>query len=529
MDVSFTPNNPDWVYLGLTADDLDMMMPKYPLKDSIPHIHYLDPDVGAAPTVQTFYEGPPKCRCCSNWIEKAPVQVPEAAKERYDEACIRVFKTKDHDTHSARIGGLAAVKNDIIEVQGKVLVNFLRPILAEVGFIPPLKTKITFTAPFRELYFAHRKIVQAAAALDAISDVSRHVGVLVATIEEIFADTVKQVTDLLSRQSITFEYLWTLFAMHSTVYLKESLGNRVYEVTRTEYIDTKVLYGERDVSERTSKPDVFEVEFRNFMFDGTNFGVTHDSQYIPKFKGVRRITSLEVYPLAYHSNPNIAHDCYFRGEKILDLQDMVYCSYNGPATTISVGESSTRHVNERVIVDPYGARKFMSEGGADHADAEEPEEMLQTEGSQGNREQTKASLPRLHRRSRRPNKAEQARNRDFLQAKPEHLVTMNPNIEAYLLSTNEWIKCNLEYFEPIEWNARAFDYLVLDKDVKDMLKTSVDLHNEGSRRDDGLIAGKGDGLIVLLSGLTGTGKTLTVEAGMLCYGTVRLLVLDLPR
>lgn len=67
------------------------------------------------------------------------------------------------------------------------------------GAVPTLKTKITFKAPCRELYFAYRRILQAATTLDDIGDISRHVIVLVTTIKEIFADTGKQVTDLLSR------------------------------------------------------------------------------------------------------------------------------------------------------------------------------------------------------------------------------------------------------------------------------------------------------------------------------------------
>ncbi len=345
MDAFFMQNNLDWPPIGMTTDGLDMMTPKYPMKDSIPHIHHTEPDLGAVPMIQTFYEGPPKCDCCSNWIEKAPVQLPEDAKERYDGASIRVFKTKDHDSHLARIGGLVAVKDDTIELQGKLLVNFLRPILAEVGFIPPLKTKIIFKAPFRELYFAYGKIVQAATTLDDTTDVRRHVGVLLTTIGEIFADTVKQVTDLLSRQFITFEYLWTLFPKHAMVYLKELGGNRAYEVTRTEYIDTKLIWREKAKNERVSKPDMFQVKFRSFMFDGTNFGVTEAVENIYKFKGVRRITSLDVYPLDHHSNPNMRLECYLRGQRILDMQDMVYCCYNGPATKTSFGRGATRHVS----------------------------------------------------------------------------------------------------------------------------------------------------------------------------------------
>jgi hypothetical protein len=81
----------------------------------------------------------------------------------------------------------------------------------------------------------------------------------------------------------------------------------------------------------------------------------------------------------------------------------------------------------------------MAEGTPNYADAKELEEQSQNEDSQADREQTKA-LPRLKHRSRRPNEEEQVRNLEFFQANPQHLITMDPNIEAYSLSTNEWSK-----------------------------------------------------------------------------------------
>jgi hypothetical protein len=163
----------------------------------------------------------------------------------------------------------------------------------------------------------------------------------------------------------------------------------------------------------------------------------------------------------------------------------------------------------RVIVDPHGARKFMVQEAPNYTDAGEPEEKSQIEDSnQGDGEQTRA-LPRIKPRSRRPSEEEQFRNRDFFLANPQHFITMNPIIETYCLSTNEWskllalkicpvavlmaaVKCDLDYFEPIKWNAAAFDHLVLDQDYKDILKTFSHTHNEASGKDDGLIAGKGE-------------------------------------
>ena len=189
MDSTLTPGF-DWFGMEVPGVNLDRTTPTCPMIPATSLIDYKYQDLGANPVVQTFYEGPSKCDCCPNWIEKAPIELPEAAKERYDHASVRLYKKKDHNPHVARIGGLVAVKDDILELQDLLLIKFIRPILAEVGFLAPQRAKITFKAPFRELYFAHPKIVQAAAKLPTGSEVRTHVENLVATIEEIFSDTV---------------------------------------------------------------------------------------------------------------------------------------------------------------------------------------------------------------------------------------------------------------------------------------------------------------------------------------------------
>lgn len=79
---------------------------------------------------------------------------------------------------------------------------------------------------------------------------------------------------------------------------------------------------------------------------------------------------------------------------------------------------------------------------------------------------------------------------------------------------------------PIEWTASAFERLVLPTRVKDLVKALVtvrasssqkvrELGAAGERHD--IVAGKGKGLIMLLHGGPGTGKTLT--AGKLWSST----------
>ena len=67
------------------------------------------------------------------------------------------------------------------------------------------------------------------------------------------------------------------------------------------------------------------------------------------------------------------------------------------------------------------------------------------------------------------------------------------------------------------WNCEAYSQLVLDEQKKDMVLSVIRSHNmtngtSTTMQDLDIIADKGQGLIVLLSGPPGTGKTLMAEA-----------------
>lgn len=63
----------------------------------------------------------------------------------------------------------------------------------------------------------------------------------------------------------------------------------------------------------------------------------------------------------------------------------------------------------------------------------------------------------------------------------------------------------------IEWNTEMFQALELPPDWKTLLKSLVEAHDSGSDFDD-FVPGKGQGLVISLSGPPGVGKTFSVEA-----------------
>jgi SpoVK/Ycf46/Vps4 family AAA+-type ATPase len=65
----------------------------------------------------------------------------------------------------------------------------------------------------------------------------------------------------------------------------------------------------------------------------------------------------------------------------------------------------------------------------------------------------------------------------------------------------------VDFIKEIEWNENAFSTLVLPEDTKDLLMSFVESQVENKNAFDDVIQGKGKGIIMLLSGPPGVGKT----------------------
>lgn len=91
----------------------------------------------------------------------------------------------------------------------------------------------------------------------------------------------------------------------------------------------------------------------------------------------------------------------------------------------------------------------------------------------------------------------------------EELMICEDNIEGFSLNDMKWGRFKVDLIEEVHYNNNAFQALIFDQDDKDMILSLVKVHTEESTRCDDIIAGKGKGMIFLLHGEPGTGKTLT--------------------
>ncbi|KAK3175194.1 hypothetical protein OEA41_002440 [Lepraria neglecta] len=97
-------------------------------------------------------------------------------------------------------------------------------------------------------------------------------------------------------------------------------------------------------------------------------------------------------------------------------------------------------------------------------------------------------------------------------------LLLPPDTHGFYFTEKKWINIFVDSIQPVTWNKTAYDRLVLPPETKDLVKALVTVRTSqrgvkqglglAGKRED-IIAGKGNGLIMLLHGGPGTGKSLT--------------------
>ena len=92
----------------------------------------------------------------------------------------------------------------------------------------------------------------------------------------------------------------------------------------------------------------------------------------------------------------------------------------------------------------------------------------------------------------------------------DELIMCNAEVRGFSLVERRWGLFLVESISDIQFDAHAFASLILDKEQKDMVLSLVKIHSRDDIGFDDVIKGKGKGMVFLLHGEPGLGKTLTV-------------------
>lgn len=95
----------------------------------------------------------------------------------------------------------------------------------------------------------------------------------------------------------------------------------------------------------------------------------------------------------------------------------------------------------------------------------------------------------------------------------DDFLICDDKISGFSLSGKRWCFFEVNLLKDPIFNIEAFKSLILPEDQKKMVHSLVNVHAHDQLNFDDVIKGKGKGMIFLLHGAPGTGKTLT--AGMI--------------
>lgn len=101
----------------------------------------------------------------------------------------------------------------------------------------------------------------------------------------------------------------------------------------------------------------------------------------------------------------------------------------------------------------------------------------------------------------------------------DHKALLPPQAHGFVLRTRKWATLDIDLLEPPDYDD-GWKNLVIDQDIKSMVLALVENHErpygsqstiDGALPSVDLVQGKGRGLIILLHGEPGVGKTSTAE------------------
>ncbi|KAH7127558.1 P-loop containing nucleoside triphosphate hydrolase protein [Dactylonectria macrodidyma] len=465
-----------------------------------------DPTFGSDTTIKTFFEGRNSSPPSYDWVDYPPKQLSKSAARAQDRVAIKVYKIKNLDKPC--VAGRFALKYHMVEVQNPMLVAALEPILKKENVFLDVHGTATFSAPFRPLWFCQDDIKDLYRQTAADQPLKGFLQLFLRILDDMFSELRSKRRHLLQEGLIDFKTAWTLFPRGSTVYNYGLNSESLCKVEDTAYMSK-------------GEGTFLVIKGKVMTFNGEEFVWQNKTLLLPEFNGNKPIREQRIYPLEFHSErESIMKRLIARGKKVLDLQGLKYSCYTGIALRDAGNCEVEKHnVEGRVLIDVVGYNKYhLTMGKRENKDPETERNRLRTRRI-GDidvvEEEEPAEKKTPGTQKKRLSEKMQLRNKKEMLEKPEELAFMSDMIGGYALKNKYWVQFYIEDIEPMVWNDQAFSHLVYDEQQKDLVLSFVENHNLKNNSQgvmDDVIVGKGQGLIMLLSGPPGTGKTLTAEA-----------------
>lgn len=383
----------------------------------------------------------------------------------------------------------------------------------------------TFQPPFMPLVHRWDALKKYHASAEA-EDLKSASSALLAFLAPILATSIISLAQTKKTGKVNFQNIWQIFPPRSLV------------MTKFYGVDTicRVIKYKHRPADRCN-PEGWVIDMEYVDWNGENSGYATTSLTIWEFEGYRRVTALPVFPISFLNDiEGTKAKILERGRKFERLRGYHFMVCNGTKVlletekpeqrTVSTSQLRTflyvmtdtiSQVTGRVCVDAYAyyrsrnvvkpnlrpLYKEVNEEDSDDASADDTD-MSDTPY------EMKFSVAPVEVASAAKGPAE--RTEDLRPLTEEHLLLTSPWLKGFDLKSKDWCELRVDELKDLAWNDEAFEKLVLPGGEKELAWAFVENKSLSKTGFDDFIPDKGRGLIILMFGPPGVGKTFTAEA-----------------
>jgi hypothetical protein len=401
------------------------------------------------------------------------------------------------------------------------------------------------TEPFMVLFHNREKLTNLAEGSDPLSD---HAKLVVDFMRNECPDTSKKLDDIESANPsglITWPDIWILYRPGTVLYTIENGEREAFVVDSIHGMQKR-----RPSFVGRHSHGRIDLICWSVNYDGEIYGRVWSTHCILPFHGTKEIASLDLVPAQFLPEAETTkQDLIARGKKFWGLQGQKYLEYTGEMWT----QQATEDEAVRVMVDHlayqrrhdwpitidrkrgpassqsknWRANRFGQDdlGHSRRRGAPPPafEEFYNPLTVDDAEELNNVPSHRRFKTDQPPHRDESEFNKyDRIQpdSEPDELTLLlcPQQVHGYCLRDKVWKDLNVTQLRPVSFRENAWDRLVLDAEYKDIVQAMVSSYVDKTAMLDDLVAGKGKGLVALLHGAPGSGKTLTAECVADSYG-----------
>ncbi|OAR02277.1 hypothetical protein LLEC1_05428 [Akanthomyces lecanii] len=524
-------------------------------------------EVGGDPVSKIMYEGPDSSTWNYNWVDYPPKQISKATAREHGRVAIKVFKVKDHEKQC--ISGRLPLKYHSIEVQNLAVVSALAPIFKKQDYHISETESATFNAPFHVLYFCQDEIKQLHNGLAKDDILAPYLKLFVDSMDSVLKDMHTKLDNLGSSGLISFATIWTLFPRGTTVYSTDLESEFLGKVTKADYVTTSTGESFLQIGVKVLRFNGESFVWATKMlrlnsFSGNkpikqlrHYPIGYHSNIATVYDRLqsRGKMMLDLQGLQYRCYNNVA--LYWQDSKSVskhNVEGRILIDVSGyqkyqddDLHRNSRRKSSKRRNEDEDDLEDWGV------GAWDDSDSDSDAESVNpfSDTSSATSYDSDALGPDRDQPEKRTlrkqiTESQCQRNKDMMLRRKDDLPFLYGLVGGYALKTKLWVEFYIEDIEPLVWNDTAYSHLVYDEQQKDLILSFVQHHSfanvtpaaapalpdttpsdsSSTANDDAdastpkrtlapiedVIVGKGQGLVILLSGPPGTGKTLMAEA-----------------